>query len=271
MPELPEVETTLRGISPHIKNQVVTEVIIRHPTLRWPIPTRLPELIQQKKLLSLSRRAKYLLLKFDTGTLLIHLGMSGSLRIISKESPIQKHDHFDIHFANGKGIRLTDPRRFGAVLWLGESPHQHSLLANLGPEPLSDALTASYLYGKSQNKKVCIKQFLMNQQIVTGVGNIYCTEVLFDSGISPLRAAGNISLSRYQRLVDNIKKTLSLAIEKGGTSLKDFVGSDGKPGYFKQELNVYGRSDQNCINCQSTLTTIKQSNRTTVYCKQCQT
>jgi len=271
MPELPEVETTLRGITPHIKNQTVSQVIIRHPTLRWPIPTDLPQLIEQQTLNQLSRRAKYLLLHFDTGTLLIHLGMSGSLRIIEGDSPIQKHDHFEIRFNNNKGVRLTDPRRFGAVLWLGSSPENHSLLSKLGPEPLSDTLTGDYLYQKSRDKKVNIKQFLMNQQIVTGVGNIYCTEVLFDSGINPQRAAGNISLVRYQKLADNIKTTLTNAIDKGGTSLRDFVGSDGKPGYFKQELNAYGRSGLACIHCGEILIDIKQAQRTTVYCKHCQT
>ena len=271
MPELPEVETSLRGITPHIENQIVTQVIIRYPTLRWPIPPELPKLIEQQTLNSLTRRAKYLLLHFSTGTLLIHLGMSGSLRVITKDSPIQKHDHFDLFFANHKGIRLTDPRRFGAVLWLGANPHQHPLLANLGPEPLSDDFTGAYLYQISRNKKVSIKQFLMNQKIVTGVGNIYCTEALFDSGINPMRAAGNISLARYQVLVKNIKETLALAIKKGGTSLRDFVGSDGKPGYFKQELKAYGRSGEACINCQNILINIKQANRSTVYCKYCQT
>lgn len=270
MPELPEVETSLRGITPYIEHQIVSKVTIRYPTLRWPIPAELPELIEQQTLNSLTRRAKYLLLHFNTGTLLIHLGMSGSLRVINKDSPIQKHDHFDLFFANSQGIRLTDPRRFGAVLWLGTNPYAHSLLADLGPEPLSDDFTGAYLYQISRNKKVSIKQFLMNQKIVTGVGNIYCTEALFDSGINPIRAAGNISLARYQALAKNIKTTLSSAIEKGGTSLRDFVGSDGKPGYFKQELNVYGRSEKPCINCQNTLITIKQANRTTVYCKYCQ-
>ena len=271
MPELPEVETTLRGISPHIKNQTVCKVIIRQPKLRWLIPTELPGLIEQQTLISLSRRAKYLLLHFNTGTLLIHLGMSGSLRVISANTPPAKHDHFDIEFTHQKSIRLTDPRRFGAVLWLGTEPYQHALLSKLGPEPLSDDLTGHYLYEKSRHKKVSIKQFIMNQTIVTGVGNIYCTEALYYAGISPVRAAGNISLKRYQTLVTQIKKTLSLAIEQGGTTLRDFVGSDGKPGYFKQELCVYGRSGLPCQNCKQPLTEIKQAQRTTVYCTQCQT
>ena len=271
MPELPEVETTLRGISPHIENQRVSKVIIRQPKLRWPIPAELPQLIEQQTLNSLSRRAKYLLLHFDTGTLLIHLGMSGSLRIIPSGTAAAKHDHFELQFTHQKSIRLTDPRRFGAVLWLGKTPYQHPLLCKLGPEPLSDDFTGQYLYEKSRHKKVSIKQFIMNQAIVTGVGNIYCTEVLYYAGISPVRAAGNISLKRYQTLVTQIKKTLSLAIAQGGTTLRDFVGSDGKPGYFKQELSAYGRSGLPCKQCQQALTEIKQAQRTTVYCRHCQT
>ena len=271
MPELPEVETTLRGISPHIKNQTVSKVIIRQPKLRWPIPSELPRLIEQHTLLSLSRRAKYLLLHFDTGTLLIHLGMSGSLRVLANNTPPAKHDHFEIAFTHNKSIRLTDPRRFGAVLWLGTEPYQHSLLSKLGPEPLSEQLTGAYLYAQSRQKKVNIKQFLMNQNIVTGVGNIYCTEVLHYTGISPVRAAGNISLKRYNSLVTQIKSTLSRAIEQGGTTLRDFVGGDGKPGYFKQELSAYGRSGLPCKQCAKPLSEIKQAQRTTIYCTHCQT
>ena len=271
MPELPEVETTLRGISPHIKSQLVRKVIIRQPKLRWPIPAELPDLIEQHTLLDLSRRAKYLLLHFDTGTLLIHLGMSGSLRVITEKTSPRKHDHFEIVFAHNKSIRLTDPRRFGAVLWLGKEPFQHRLLSKLGPEPLSEQLTGLYLYEQSRQKKVSIKQFLMNQNIVTGVGNIYCTEVLFYAGISPVRAAGNISLKRYNFLVTQIKNTLSLAIEQGGTTLRDFVGGDGKPGYFKQQLSAYGRSGLSCKQCARPLTEIKQAQRSTVYCTHCQT
>jgi len=270
MPELPEVETTLRGISPHIKNQTVSHVIIRFPTLRWPIPANLPQLIEQQSLLSLRRRAKYLLLNFETGSLLIHLGMSGSLRIVSPETEVKKHEHFEIQFHNGKGIRLTDPRRFGSVLWLGTEPDSHPLLNKLGPEPLSEGLTAEHLQLKAKNKRVSIKQFLMNQQIVTGVGNIYCTEALFKSRIHPQRPASSLSLSEFQALTDNIKTILALAITQGGTSLRDFVGSDGKPGYFKQALDVYGRSGLACTQCQTILMSIKQANRSTVYCPHCQ-
>ncbi len=270
MPELPEVETTLRGIRPHIENQIVSQVIIRQPKLRWLIPAELPQLIEQKTLNGLSRRAKYLLFHFESGTLLIHLGMSGSLRVVPADTPAAKHDHFELAFQHQKSIRLTDPRRFGAVLWLGVNPGQHALLSKLGPEPLSEQLSGRYLYEKSRHKKVSIKQFLMNQAIVTGIGNIYCTEVLYYAGISPVRAAGNISLKRYQSLAVHIKSTLSQAIKQGGTTLRDFVGSDGKPGYFQQELSAYGRSGLPCKKCQQPLTEIKQAQRTTAYCIRCQ-
>ncbi len=270
MPELPEVETTLRGIQPHIQSQIVTEVIIRHPTLRWPISPELPTLLPKQTLQKLTRRAKYLLLEFDTGTLLIHLGMSGSLKVITANENVKKHDHIDILFANGKGIRLTDPRRFGAVLWLGHQPEQHMLLAKLGLEPFSDDFTADYLYQRSRKRRVSIKQFLMNQQIVTGVGNIYCAESLFAAKISPLRAAKDLSLEECASLVDCIKVILAAAIEQGGTTLRDFVGSDGKAGYFQQTLNVYGRGGQRCVVCDSDLIEIKQAQRATVYCQQCQ-
>ncbi len=270
MPELPEVETTLRGITPHIKDQTVSKVIIRQPKLRWPIPSELPQLIEQQTLQNLSRRAKYLLLHFRPGTLLIHLGMSGSLRIITTDTPPEKHDHFELLFKHQSGIRLTDPRRFGAVLWLGKTPNTHTLLNKLGPEPLSNDFSADYLYHISRKRKVSIKQFLMNQNIVTGIGNIYCTEALFYAGINPTRAAGQISANEYHHLVIEIKKTLTLAINQGGTSLRDFVGSDGKPGYFKQQLSVYGRKGLPCIYCKKILTEIKQSGRTTLYCGTCQ-
>lgn len=271
MPELPEIETTLRSISPYIKNKRVQKVIIRQPKLRWPIPTELPQLIERQTLLKLSRRAKYLLLHFNTGSVLIHLGMSGSLRVIAENTPPAKHDHCEIIFTHNIGIRLTDPRRFGSILWLGANPYQHRLLSKLGPEPLSNQLTGDYLYQQSKQKKVSIKTFLMDQNIVAGIGNIYCTEVLHDAGISPVRRANNISLKRYDRLVAQIKSTLSLAIKQGGTTLRDFVGGDGKPGYFKQELSAYGRSGLPCKQCTQALTKIKQAQRATVYCLYCQT
>lgn len=269
MPELPEVETSRRGISPHIKNQTITDVLIRQYQLRWPIASNLAELLKNKKLLAVDRRAKYLLLRFENGTLLIHLGMSGSLRICQLNSAANKHDHVDLQFDNCL-LRYTDPRRFGSILWLGENPEECSLLTILGPEPLSEKFTADYLYSQSKSKKVPVKQFIMNQKVVTGVGNIYATEALFNAGISPIRAANNISLRRYQILVATIKEILNTAIKQGGTTLKDFVGGDGKPGYFQQSLHIYGKTGQQCPRCQHPLTSIKLAARNSVYCSHCQ-
>ncbi len=270
MPELPEVETTRRGITPHIIRQKIQQVIVRQPKLRWPIPEDLAQLLANAFLLNIERRAKYLLFKFETGYVLIHLGMSGSLRIIDTNAPVEKHDHIDFVFYNNKTLRLTDPRRFGAVLWLGESPYLHSLLNKLGPEPFSDTFNGNYLYQLSRGRKLVVKQFIMNQQIVAGVGNIYANEALYLSGIRPSLAAGRISCKRYQNLSEHIKKVLQQAITQGGTTLRDFVGSDGKPGYFKQQLNVYGRSGLPCPKCTQSLKEVKIGNRSTVFCENCQ-
>lgn len=269
MPELPEVETSRRGISPHIIDSKINNVIMRHHQLRWPIPSNLPILLKNKKLLAVDRRAKYLLLHFENGTLLIHLGMSGSLRICKLNTPPNKHDHVDLQFENCL-LRYTDPRRFGAILWLGKNYEKCSLLTILGPEPLSEEFTAAYLYQRSKSKKLPIKQFIMDQKVVTGVGNIYATEALFNAGISPVRAANNISLKRYQVLVVAIKEILNAAIKQGGTTLKDFVGGDGKPGYFQQTLHIYGKMGQQCPRCQHDLSAIKLAARNSVYCRHCQ-
>ncbi|MDX2345791.1 MAG: bifunctional DNA-formamidopyrimidine glycosylase/DNA-(apurinic or apyrimidinic site) lyase [Legionella sp.] len=269
MPELPEVETSRRGISPHLLNKQVTSVLLRHHQLRWPIPSNLAEFIEGKTLLSIDRRAKYLLFNFANGTLLIHLGMSGSLRICPINTPAQKHDHADIIFSECI-LRYTDPRRFGAILWLGLTPETSSLLNHLGPEPLSEEFNAEYLYKLSATRKVAVKQFIMDQHVVTGVGNIYATEALFEAGIHPKRSAGNISQKRYSLLVDIIKQILQKAIQQGGTTLKDFVGSDGKPGYFQQTLQVYGKAGENCPACKTPLKAIKLSARNSVFCPNCQ-
>ncbi|MGJ8582157.1 MAG: bifunctional DNA-formamidopyrimidine glycosylase/DNA-(apurinic or apyrimidinic site) lyase [Psychromonas sp.] len=269
MPELPEVETSRRGISPHIVKQTVTKITLRHHQLRWPIPNELPTLLKQQTLLAIDRRAKYLLLRFDIGTLLIHLGMSGNLRICELGTPAQKHDHVDFEFAHCL-LRYTDPRRFGAILWLGKTPEESPLLSILGPEPLSDEFTATLLYNLSKNRKLPVKQFIMEQKVVTGVGNIYATEALFKAGISPIRAANNISLKRYQVLVEAIKEILTEAIKQGGTTLKDFVGGDGKPGYFQQTLHVYGKTGELCPSCETPLTSVRLAARNSVYCGHCQ-
>ncbi|MGV6827586.1 MAG: bifunctional DNA-formamidopyrimidine glycosylase/DNA-(apurinic or apyrimidinic site) lyase [bacterium] len=270
MPELPEVETTRRGIAPHIEQHQVTKVVVRERRLRWPIPTTLGRTLAGQALQSLDRRAKYLLFRMDTGTLLIHLGMSGSLRIVSPDQTAEKHDHVDIHWSDGTVLRFTDPRRFGAVLWLGKNAEQHALLEKLGPEPLAEDFTADWLYKRSRGRRVAIKQFIMDQHTVTGVGNIYANESLFMAGIHPTRQAGRISLTRYQQLQQAIQQVLSAAIEQGGTTLRDFVGGDGKPGYFKQQLHVYGREGEACTSCGKPLHSIRISNRATVYCSQCQ-
>lgn len=269
MPELPEVETSRRGISPHILNQKVIDIVLRHTQLRWKIPENLLSHIKNKKLQTIKRRAKYLLLNFTSGTLLIHLGMSGSLRICPLDTAAQKHDHVDIIFPNCL-LRFTDPRRFGAILWLGETPELSPLLSKLGPEPLSEDFNSSYLYKASRARKLPVKQFIMDQKVVTGVGNIYATEALFLAGIKPTRAAANISQKRYRLLVDAVKKILQQAIRQGGTTLRDFVGGDGKPGYFQQTLHVYGKTGQNCPRCNTPLKAVRLAARNSIYCPKCQ-
>lgn len=270
MPELPEVETTVRGISPHIIGLRISGVIVRHYQLRWPIPDDLSHLISKRKLARITRRAKYLLFHFEHGVLLIHLGMSGSLRLVTPNTKLAKHDHLDLEFDHLWCLRLNDPRRFGAVLWLGPEPVQHPLILKLGIEPLSNAFTGRYLYQKSRQKQQAVKLYIMDQSIVTGVGNIYANEALFRAGIHPKRAAGRIALKRYQRLSEEIKHTLNSAIQAGGTTLRDFVGGDGKPGYFQQQLYVYGKAGQPCPQCLTPLKEIRLSNRSSVYCGACQ-
>lgn len=270
MPELPEVETTLRGIAEHVLNSPITQVNIRNPRLRWPVPGDLPAQLLQHSISKIQRRAKYLLLSSEKGTLIIHLGMSGSLRITSPQSPYDKHDHVEFCFANGKALRLKDPRRFGAVLWTSAPVAEHSLLSHLGPEPLSEAFNTDQLFQLSRHKSVAIKQFIMNSKIVVGIGNIYANEALFACGIHPKRAAGKISKQRYEKLCIESKRILTEAIAQGGTTLKDFVGGTGKPGYFKQQLLVYGRAGEACVNCQKPLKEIRLGNRSTVYCSHCQ-
>lgn len=270
MPELPEVETTLRGIQPHVKSYKILKIIVRQHQLRWPIPNNISTLLQNQTLISLERRGKYLLLNTTNGTLIFHLGMSGSLRILSHHTPSQKHDHLDIEFNNHKILRLTDPRRFGACLWTNEDPLNHPLIRTLGPEPLSKQFSGKYLWAKAQKRKLGIKSFIMNSRIVVGVGNIYATEALFAAGIHPNQPSSTISEKQYARLVTEIKKILQKAIKKGGTTLKDFVDSEGKPGYFSMHLKVYGRDGLPCVKCKTILEKIRLGQRGTVFCHQCQ-
>jgi formamidopyrimidine-DNA glycosylase len=271
MPELPEVETTRRGIAPHVEGKSVSDVIVRHHQLRWPVHRGLKRTLQGHQINAVSRRAKYLLLGFDHGTLILHLGMSGSLRIIQADTLVEKHDHLDIVLNNGKALRLTDPRRFGAVLWTRDDPNEHELLTYLGPEPLSDEFTSDTLYTRSRRRNSSIKQFIMDGKVVVGVGNIYASEALFLSRINPKAIASKVSKARYEKLTIAIKQVLTAAIEQGGTTLRDFVGGDGKPGYFAQQLNVYGSEGEPCHVCGMAIKQITQGQRSTYYCQKCQT
>jgi formamidopyrimidine-DNA glycosylase len=271
MPELPEVETTCRGISPHIIGKTITEVIVRQHQLRWPIADDLSQTMIGLSIKNVSRRAKYLVLKTNSmNTLLLHLGMSGNLRITDTRQAAEKHDHVDFIFSDNTVLRFNDTRRFGAVLYTSKPIDQHKLIKDLGPEPLSDQLTGDYLHLLSKNKKTTIKSFIMDAHHVVGVGNIYASESLFMAKIHPTRQAGRISLKRYKELSNSIKYILQQAINQGGTTLRDFVNEQGNPGYFQQSLSVYGRADQDCKLCSSPIKRIKIAQRASYYCSQCQ-
>ncbi|RMH15402.1 MAG: bifunctional DNA-formamidopyrimidine glycosylase/DNA-(apurinic or apyrimidinic site) lyase [Gammaproteobacteria bacterium] len=268
MPELPEVETTRRGLEPWVSGKKITRITIRQASLRWSVPEKKIQLLRGQVIHRVSRRAKYLLFHADPGVLLIHLGMSGSLRILETHQPPQPHDHVDIHFGN-LCLRYRDPRRFGAILWATD-PQHHPLLEPLGPEPLSEQFDGAFLFRRSRKRKVAVKNFIMNSRIVVGVGNIYASEALFMAGIDPRRPAGRISLKRYMKLAGAIRQVLTSAIEAGGTTLRDFVGSSGNPGYFSQELNVYGREGQPCPRCGGAIQKTIIGQRSTFFCRMCQ-
>lgn len=270
MPELPEVETIKKGLQLHLQNRKIRDVIIRQPKLRWPIDSKIQQNLQNQAIQAIDRRGKYLLINLLNGTLIIHLGMSGSLRVVKKMHPVTLHDHIDFILDNNFVLRFHDPRRFGAVLWTNKALNQHPLFAHLGPEPLSAALTGTYLFNLAKKKKLAIKTFLMDSHIVTGIGNIYATEILFLTKISPLKAVNTLSLEQFDSLSYGIKKILHEAIAKGGTTLKDFSNSDGKPGYFQQTLKAYGRGELPCYDCGRPLVSIKQNQRTTTFCTECQ-
>jgi len=270
MPELPEVETTCRGIAPHIIGRKVVRVIVRNPQLRWPVSKRLGREIRGRTIHAVTRRGKYLLLKTDAGSAILHLGMSGSLRIVRPALPPGKHDHVDIVLADNRALRLTDPRRFGTLLWTRQVPEHHKLLRDLGPEPLGEIFSGDYLYGRSRGRKVAIKQFIMNSHIVAGVGNIYACEALFLAGIHPQRAAGRISRKRHARLAQAIREVLQHSIARGGTTLRDFVNGHGEPGYFKLHLHAYARAGEPCTRCRTPIREIRQGQRSTCYCPVCQ-
>lgn len=268
MPELPEVEVSRLGISPHLVGQKVTQIIVRDKRLRWPIPDDIQYAVGHV-IQSVTRRAKYLLIDVAEHQIVLHLGMSGKLRVIDKDTPVIKHDHLDIVLESGKCLRFNDPRRFGACLWQhADAPLPQ--LGRLGPEPLTDDFTADRLITLAKGKTGAVKNFIMDNAVVVGVGNIYANEALFMSGIDPRRAAGRVSAKRYQQLTTAIKQVLTTAIAQGGTTLKDFMQSDGQPGYFKQELQVYGRKGEPCVRCETPITSVTIGQRNTFYCPQCQ-
>jgi len=269
MPELPEVETTLRGIAPALTGQRITAIEVRQPKLRWPVPPEIQAAVGQR-IETVSRRGKYLLIKTTTGTLLLHLGMSGSLHLVKPEIQPEKHDHIDICLDNNLLLRLHDPRRFGAVLWWTQNIEEHPLLIKLGPEPLQAGFDDEHLWRLSRGRKQAVKNFIMNGHIVVGVGNIYASESLFRAGILPQRQAGRISRQRYQQLSQVIRQVLAEAIAQGGTTLKDFTNSGGRPGYFAQELLVYGRKDQPCMACGAPIKMKVIGQRASFYCGHCQ-
>ncbi len=274
MPELPEVETTRAGLAPHLEGRRVRAVVLRRPDLRWPIPPEVAERLPGQRIAAVRRRAKYLLLDTDAGSALLHLGMSGSLRVLPAATPVREHDHVDFALQGASGtpgrvLRFNDPRRFGCLLWQppGET---HALLRELGPEPLSEAFDGDYLFARSRGRSAPVKTFLMDQKVVVGVGNIYAAEALFAAGISPLRAAGKVSRERYAALAGEVKRILAHAIARGGTTLRDFLAPDGAPGYFEQELAAYGRGGEPCPRCDRPLKQAMVGQRASVWCARCQ-
>ncbi|MDH5229363.1 MAG: bifunctional DNA-formamidopyrimidine glycosylase/DNA-(apurinic or apyrimidinic site) lyase [Gammaproteobacteria bacterium] len=270
MPELPEVETTRRGISPHILNKTIQQVIIRHHGLRWPVDKDLPQLLQQQSINTIERRGKYLIFSLANGSILLHLGMSGSLAIVNTNTPIRKHDHVDIVFNDNTCLRFHDPRRFGAIVWTTQAIEEHDLLKRLGPEPLTNEFNADYLWQHCHRRTTSIKQAIMNAHIVVGVGNIYASEALFLAGIRPQHKANKLSRMKCRLLVDAIKQILHQAIQQGGTTLKDFLQADGQAGYFTQSLCVYGREGLACEICNSTIKQINIGQRSSYFCPKCQ-
>ena len=269
MPELPEVETTRRGLAPHLEGRRIQAVTLRRPDLRWPIPREIAERLPGQRIDAVERRAKYLLTHTSAGSALWHLGMSGVMRVLPATTPLGAHDHVDVALDDGRVLRFTDPRRFGCLLWQGVGD-THALLAGLGPEPLSEAFSGDTLFAASRGKTASVKVFLMDQAVVVGVGNIYAAEALFEAGIRPTTPAGRVTRERYGKLAAAVKRILAYAIERGGTTLRDFLNPDGLPGYFEQELFVYGREGQACKVCGTALKSLRLGQRATVWCPRCQ-
>ncbi|MGC1457269.1 MAG: bifunctional DNA-formamidopyrimidine glycosylase/DNA-(apurinic or apyrimidinic site) lyase [Steroidobacteraceae bacterium] len=270
MPELPEVETTRRGLEPHLAGQTILKLTVHDHRLRWPVDARLPQTLAGQRVEAVDRRAKYLLLRLTHGTVLWHLGMSGSLRIVPSDSHVELHDHIDLALASGRTVRFNDPRRFGCVIYVTGDPQTHPLLAKLAPEPFAAAFNAEYLWRVSRARKVSVKQLIMNGQVVTGVGNIYASEVLFHAGIRPRRQGRSLKRDEVTRLVAAIRKVLRQAIRVGGTTLRDYVNPDGNPGYFRQKLYVYERGGDPCRKCGTLIRALTQGQRSTYYCPTCQ-
>ncbi|MEQ9209922.1 MAG: bifunctional DNA-formamidopyrimidine glycosylase/DNA-(apurinic or apyrimidinic site) lyase [Pseudomonadales bacterium] len=270
MPELPEVETTRRGLESHVTGKKVLNLCLYRRDLRWPIPPELPAAILDQEFHALKRRGKYLVFEMSQGVLLAHLGMSGSLRLSGSEESLRKHDHWELTLNNGVLLRYNDPRRFGLLFWIANNWEQHALIRNLGPEPLGPEFTADYLYQSCRGRTLAIKNHIMNSRTVVGVGNIYAAESLFHGGIHPEMPAGKLSRPRAARLVEEIRAVLSRSIEQGGTTLRDYVNGNGQPGYFKQQLWVYGRGGQPCKTCGNLLKGSRMGQRATVFCPHCQ-
>ena len=270
MPELPEVETTRRGIMPHVVGKKITAVIIRDHRLRWPIPAHLNKKLVNQIVRNLARRTKYLIFHFDHGSMILHLGMTGSLRILTRGLPADKHDHVDILFGRKTRLRFRDPRRFGCILWTEDDPLQHALLQNLGPEPLAEELTGGYLFAISRRRAQALKTFLMDSRIVAGVGNIYANEALYAARILPGKKAGGITRKQCAKLATAIKDVLQRAIAKGGTTLRDYVNEQGEPGYFRLELKVYDRAGEPCYRCGTLIQAQRHGQRSSFYCPRCQ-
>lgn len=271
MPELPEVETSRLGLTPHVVGRTVINAVVRQKKLRQPVSAGVTGTLPGLSVDALRRRAKYLLFDTARGSLIVHLGMSGSLRMVAADEPPMAHDHVDIVLDDGRCMRFRDPRRFGCFLWTARDPLKHKLIAHLGPEPLSTAFDGARLFERSRKRRAAVKNFIMDGRIVVGVGNIYASEALFRAGIHPKRQAGRISRQRYDKLAEKIVDVLSEAIVQGGTSLRDFTGGDGEPGYFKQKLNVYGRAQEPCVTCKAPLSQAVIGQRSSFFCTTCQT
>jgi formamidopyrimidine-DNA glycosylase len=270
LPELPEVETTRRGLAPYVRGRRIAALAIYEPRLRWPVPRDLPKKVAGQRILRIGRRAKYLLLGLESGTLLLHLGMSGNLRAVPADTPRRAHDHFDLMLDSGLAVRFNDPRRFGSLLYAGADPRAHPLLAQLGPEPLAAAFDPDYLWRITRGRRVAIKQLLLNSRLVAGVGNIYASEALFRARIRPQRQARTLSRADAARLVRGVRAVLRQAIRSGGTTLRDYLGADGAPGYFRQRLYVYERRGQPCRRCRTPVRMLTQGQRSSYYCPSCQ-